>query len=209
MCFHRQKTGPKVAVRALYVVGPSSTGKTTLCNAIVENLGIPKEAYITEVARTVMRTTGFSREDVGKLEMQSAILEAQLEREEEAREAARAAPGSHTILSDRSAIDPIVYAILTASNENEANHRRRTLTEKDGFRRALPRYQHAEFILLEPVPEWLVDDGVRSLDNHVECSRVFKEVLEELGIAYTVINAETKDLAERVEVALNLLTPHS
>lgn len=78
----------------LYVVGPSSTGKTTLCNAVAESLKLRSWCYITEVARQVMKRRGVTRADVGKIEVQSAIMLAQLEREVEVyeRQEARARP---------------------------------------------------------------------------------------------------------------------
>ncbi|TFY59054.1 hypothetical protein EVG20_g7929 [Dentipellis fragilis] len=58
---------PDRSVRAIYIVGPSSTGKTTLCTALATHLGLPSALHITEVARTVMRSTSFTRADVGTL----------------------------------------------------------------------------------------------------------------------------------------------
>jgi nicotinamide riboside kinase len=145
---------------AIYVVGPSSTGKTTLCHALAEKLGLKAPAYITEVARTVMREIGCTRKDIGKLAMQTAIMKAQLQREDEGR-------SQQVLLSDRSAIDPIVYAILTSTTEDEAKQRRESLTNLPQFQLALSRYRRSTFLLLTPVPEWVLDDGIRSLDNQV------------------------------------------
>ncbi|THH18766.1 hypothetical protein EW146_g2264 [Bondarzewia mesenterica] len=75
-------------VSAIYIVGPSSTGKTTLCNALAARLGLSSTVCITEVARTVMRQQGFTRDDVARPEMQKAIMDAQLEHDKGARGAA-------------------------------------------------------------------------------------------------------------------------
>lgn len=90
-------------ITAIYLVGPSSAGKTTLCNALATTLGLPKEAHISEVARTVMRERGFTRDDVGKLEMQKAIMEAQLKEDRSARRYATATGRvcGGIVLSDR------------------------------------------------------------------------------------------------------------
>ena len=75
----------RIEITAIYVVGPSSTGKTTLCDALAATLGLPREVCISEIARTVMREQGFTRNDVGKLEMQKAIMDAQLKEDKSAR----------------------------------------------------------------------------------------------------------------------------
>ncbi|KIJ15188.1 hypothetical protein PAXINDRAFT_115204 [Paxillus involutus ATCC 200175] len=182
----------------LYVIGPSSTGKTTLCNAVAESLKLPTWCYITEVARQVMRTQGYTRTDVGTIEMQKAIMLAQLERETQACE--RVGGGNERlILSDRSGIDPIVYAVLTAKDELQAHHKKSLLVGQPTFQSTLHRYRKARFLLLNPVPEWLVDDGVRSLEQHDRCMVVYREILAELGIQYNEMGAEMKELSERVK----------
>ena len=52
-------------IETLFLVGPSSTGKSTLFHAIAKKLGLTRDQCITEVARTVMRNTDFSRKTVG------------------------------------------------------------------------------------------------------------------------------------------------
>lgn len=180
----------------LYVVGPSSTGKTTLCNAVAQSLELRSWCYITEVARQIMKRRGFTREDMGKIEMQSAIMLAQLEREAEVCERARNT-GKTLILSDRSGIDPIVYAVLTAKDERQARQKKTLLVEHPTFQSALKRYRKAKFLLLRPVPEWLVDDGVRSLEQHARSFHIYLAVLAELGIPYHEIGDDMKDLSER------------
>jgi len=181
----------------LYVVGPSSTGKTTLCNAVALSLKLQSWCYITEVARQIMKRRGFTREDVGRIDMQNAIMLAQLEREAEVYERAKNM-GESLIIGDRSAVDPIVYAILTAKDEHQAQQKKNLLLEHPTFQSALKRYRKAKFLLLRPVPEWLVDDGVRSLEQHERSFYVYRAVLAELGIPYHEIREDMKDLSERV-----------
>lgn len=53
----------------IFITGPSSTGKTFLCNALkarLRDMGI-LTYHISEVARTVMREQGFTRKDVGTI----------------------------------------------------------------------------------------------------------------------------------------------
>ena len=66
---------------AIIVLGPSSSGKTTLCDALAEELCVPNTRYIKEIARTVMKTQGFSRKDTSSFDMQAAIMSAQAKAE--------------------------------------------------------------------------------------------------------------------------------
>jgi nicotinamide riboside kinase len=152
----------------VYITGPSSTGKTTLCRALAATLGLEESTVISEVARDVMRGSGYTREDVGRLEMQAAIMGAQLLREAQGR--AAASQSRRILLSDRSAIDPIVYAMLSSASEEEAEGRVRYLTNSSQFQSALLAYRQSVVVLLAPVPEWLVDDGIRSIENQVSAA---------------------------------------
>jgi nicotinamide riboside kinase len=147
-----------------------------------------------------MRTTSFTRADVGKLAMQSAILAAQLGREDAA---LRPELGHEVVLGDRSGIDPIVYAILTSTNEKEKQERVRSLTETAAFKRVLEVYRTSSFVfLLTPIPEWLVDDGIRSIDDREECAKVFRELLKDMNVPYVEIGSDVMDLGLRVRVVL-------
>ncbi|KZV69550.1 hypothetical protein PENSPDRAFT_652298 [Peniophora sp. CONT] len=188
------------SVTAIYVVGPSSTGKTTLCNALAKQLGLRDEVYVTEVARTVMREQGFSRADVHKLEMQQAVVDAHVARDTQARSAALfntsklAAPRSTLILCDRSAIDALVYAKLTSANDQ-------ALLASASFQTALASYRapHATFVLLRPIADWMHDDGIRSIaEDRERCFEVFQATLDELGIKYFEIGDSCRMLEERV-----------
>ncbi|KAF9644028.1 hypothetical protein BDM02DRAFT_3157297 [Thelephora ganbajun] len=194
------------AIRTLYLIGPSSTGKSTLFHAIVKDMGLDLGQCITEVARTVMKNTGFSRETVGDIGMQRAIMIAQLEQEHVARSVAGGGT-VRVVLSDRSALDPVAYAVLTAANEDDARERMRVLVNTPEFQAALSRYREGTFILFKPMPEWLVDDGVRSVEKQGEVFEVFHGVLKELGIPYVELGEEIKDLQARVAFATGLIDP--
>jgi nicotinamide riboside kinase len=175
-----------------------STGKTTLVRALAKKLDLDESALVMEVARGVMAIQGFTRNDVGSLAMQQAIVEAQLKEEER--------KGSSPILvCDRSAVDAIVYALVFSTTPEEADRRRDALLRTPGFDDALQRYRSSNFVLCGPVPEWLKDDGVRSLENQVECFNAFRSLLQDLDITFQVIGSDIKDLDQRVVAMKGLL----
>lgn len=139
--------------------------------------------------------------------MQQTILKAQLEQERVARSVAGGS-SIPVVLSDRSAIDPVAYAVLTAANEEDARERMETLVNTPEFQAALQWYQEGSFVLFKPVPEWLVDDGVRSMDKQIENVDVFRNILKELEIPYVELGEEIKDLQARVAFARGLIEPN-
>jgi len=178
---------------SIFVCGPSSSGKTTLCRALSAHLKLPAEVVVEETARKVMRTQGFTRADVPTFAMKHAILTAQLAAEEAAVEAA-ANSGQMLALSDRSAVDAIVYAEFDPDGEQQKER----LLDEESFRRGVVRYRRSLFVLLAPVEEWVVDDGVRSIDRGDEYHGFFVAMLKRLEIPYQHLGQETKGLEERV-----------
>ncbi|KAF6753653.1 AAA domain-containing protein [Ephemerocybe angulata] len=173
--------------------GSPSTGKTTLCEVLAKRLGLESAAYVREVARRIMREKGYSRDTIADLKMQLEIMEGHIEDEE------RAIGAANLVLCDRSAIDPIVYAILDVAKQRQS-----TLLSHPAFERALGRYCESAsiFILLAPVKSWVVDDGVRSIENQEECSEVFIQVLRDLGIPYRVLGSDCQSVYERMVLTL-------
>lgn len=127
---------------AIFILGPSSSGKTTLCNALAERLALGPDKFVKEVARTVMKTNGFTRDDCHKYEMQHAIMAAQLKAE--AAVLSRAGTGGGiTLLSDRSAVDPIVYAATSGREDSEVIQRK--LRDDAAFNAIVPFYRRSLF----------------------------------------------------------------
>jgi nicotinamide riboside kinase len=189
------------SLKAIYIVGPSSTGKTTLCNALIPRLGLTSDMCITEVARTVMKEQGFTRADVHSLAMQQAIVNAQAARDRQARQKAAEAgvPRLQSILlSDRSAVDAVVYAALSDMTTQAENTK--ALISSPEFLEVLPFYRslHSTFVLLRPIPEWVVDDGVRSLADGEHCYAMFVKILKELDIPFVELGEGCRWLEERV-----------
>ncbi|KAF8217408.1 AAA domain-containing protein [Mycena galopus ATCC 62051] len=187
----------------IYVVGPSSTGKTTLCNALAQRMGLKGPQFVKEVARRVITALGLGRGDIGLLDMQKAIMLAHLEQERENEE-------SSAHLCDRSAVDPIVYAVFTAANPEDAQCRKQALVNLPEFQRALPRYRNSLFVLLSVNKEWVKDDGFRHVGDETEILAIFREILSELGIRYREIGWGMGFLLERTAFVLSLATtPYS
>ena len=171
-----------------------------MCAALSKAWDLKETAHVTEVARKVFVDRGYTRNDVHRIEMQRDIMLAHIHDEWRAREEA---PG--LVLCDRSAIDPVVYSILMSSDERDAHERRDQLIQMDEFQFILPFYRHSLFFLLEPVEEWVVDDGIRLIENSRLCFEMFQATLQSLGIEYHVIGKDTKPILERVAVVTKLV----
>lgn len=99
----------------------STAGKTTLLKHISAKLGADITC-ITEVARTVMKKHGLSREvfhgrDSGAIRrLQRLIFDEQLQRENAERER------GFKVVSDRSLLDPIAYELQHCQGNHEGLH---------------------------------------------------------------------------------------
>lgn len=60
-------------------------------------------------------------------------------------------------------------------------------------------------VLLQPVVEWLEDDGTRSLEDPWNYNAHLRDTLTELGITFIEIGDKAKDIAERVEIVRRYL----
>ena len=61
--------------------------------------------------------------------------------------------------------------------------------------------------MLEPVEEWIEDDGVRSLEDPWKYTRALYATLSALKIPWKSIGVERKSLKERVEFVGKLVEP--
>ena len=105
---------------------------------------------------------------------------------------------------DRTAIDPVVYAILTSRDEEEIRERQNHLTRSANFQKALQQYRKSIVILLKPVAEWLVDDGIRSTENQDKCLQIYRRLLTEMDVPYYEFGREIMFLPERVGFVMGL-----
>ena len=198
----------------IYIIGPQSTGKTTLVNAIEEAFacgnGIPRNftrtqpAIIREVARTVLKTYNFTRDDIinsptRALRLQELILKAQLEAEEAA---LHGSPSNAWFISDRSGLDPIVYAKLFVG-EDAAQQ----MISSDEWKALGERMKNGLVILCEAGCTWLIDDGTRLMPKDMEdwlrVNSAFHEVLETLAIDNILMPKNVSDLQQRVQIVLD------
>ncbi|GAB0137628.1 epichloenin A synthetase [Epichloe bromicola] len=186
----------------IYIVGAQSTGKTTLVNALEAsyddgNLALDRPVIIREVARTVLSEYDFNAHDISTSAkrcstIQTLILKAQCWHEENALRT-----GSWFI-SDRSGLDPIVYAErhVGPAFANEMMLMDEWKKHRDSLARSL-------IFVCEITSAWLVDDGVRLMPTDWEDWKDYHELfcsrLHDLGLDFRVIPSTMLNLQERVE----------
>jgi len=192
--------------RNVYIIGPQSTGKTTLVNALVERFrgDVP---VIQEIARHVMKEKGYSRIDVDSTDserrfaMQNDIFHAQLEKEDSYLQSGT------TFVSDRSAIDPLVYLMHYSGTKMLDK-----VTSRVEWQKVRERYGDAKeslVVLLLPVEEFLIDDDIRYMAKSVHdwhsLAVSFQRFLHEQDIAAIEFGEESRDIGDRVECLLTEL----
>ncbi|ROT42966.1 hypothetical protein SODALDRAFT_327131 [Sodiomyces alkalinus F11] len=193
----------------IYIVGPQCTGKTTLVNAVEKdprlqnetNTTLPQPRIIKEVARCVLQKYHFTAADIRDdpercLGLQELILCAQHESETSA---LREAPW---LVSDRSGVDPIVYALMHVGAWAAGK-----MLESDAWKSLRGRMATSLVILCEPSADWLLDDGVRlmplDMEEWTETFRTFRALLEREGVEYHVVPSVMSGLEERVNFVLS------
>lgn len=195
----------------IYLIGAQSTGKTTLAHALLRSLALHYPHHppilITELARDVLKEGNFTAAEIRNsktrcLELQRQILEKQFEVELEF-----AKKGSWFI-SDRSAVDPLVYAEMYVGEKERDGM---VTGEAWGWLRR--KMKEALVVLLEPVQKWMVDDGVRLIPVDVEEWREtngrFRRLLEREGIGYITLGENLEDLQARVDFVGKCAVKHS
>ena len=189
----------------IYIVGAQCTGKTTLVNALAEHFKdpshrvwkgniVPEPLLIKEVARDVLRKHRFTALDITSsperaLQLQKLILEAQHQAEEEA--------GMRWYLSDRSALDPIIYARVYVGEEAAF-----AMLRTETWIRSLEKMRTGLVFICEAGNRWLFDDGVRLMPKDQEewmsFHQIFCDTLRELDIEFAIVSREMTSLSERM-----------
>jgi nicotinamide riboside kinase len=186
----------------IYIIGPQSTGKTTLINRLQSDLEqwladipIEKPQIVSEVARTVLSKHKFTAKDITSspnrcLALQNLILQSQAAAENDALQA------SSWFISDRSGFDPLVYARKYVSQEAMLE-----MQQQSCWVEVRKRMMSSLVIVCEAGTPWLMDDGVRLMPDSAEAwmqlSSEFCELLDQVGIAYVVIPRTMLGLSDR------------
>lgn len=198
---------------SIYVVGAQCTGKTTLVEALqeyftakrssissekVEKAMTPPPLVFTEVARTVLRQHNFTADDIVSspakaLRFQKLILEAQ--------ERTESAAGERWFISDRSGVDPVVYARRYVGEAAAQD-----LMKSDAWIGLKGRLKQSLIIVCEAGVDWLIDDGVRLMpqdqEDWMKFHDMFCTTLDTLGLKYITIPRGLSDLGKRVDFVL-------
>jgi nicotinamide riboside kinase len=207
-----------ISMKSIYIIGAQSTGKTTLVNALAEAFqkqlqatGASKQTptVIKEIARTIVqREAQFSREAVAAtperaLRLQHRILAAQYDAEIAISHANTPVPGPEWYISDRSGLDPIVYARCLVGKEAAAD-----MLATTAWQELESRMKAGLVILCEAGGVWLQDDGLRlmpgDLDEWLKVDASFRDMLEARGIDYYVMSKEMLNIQDRVGIVRQL-----
>lgn len=189
---------------SIYVVGVPATGKTTLIADLTQHLQcyepVPAFVVIDEVARDLIDQAKIqprmiqSGHETGML-LQQQILEAQAERERQI--------GNVMVLSDRSGIDPIVFATAYARFPLIAT----TLLQRPDWLFLRSRMQQSLVILCEPMPQWFVEDDVRvvpaSPAETNKLHQIFCQLLNDQHIPFHVLPSAMERREERLQFVLH------
>ena len=196
---------------SIYIVGAQCTGKTTLVTALQayfraqtfqssQGQSPSPPPIITEVARTVLRAHQFTASDITSspskaLNFQQLILKAQYEAETSITEP--------WYISDRSGLDPIIYAKRYVGS-NAAELMMRT----EMWRDLRERMSRSLIVVCEAGMDWLTDDGVRLMPadsaDWTAFHDLFCTVLREAELEFSVLPRSMKDIEQRVDFVLDL-----
>ncbi|EGP88462.1 unnamed protein product [Zymoseptoria tritici ST99CH_3D1] len=200
--------------RNIYIVGAPCTGKTTILRALQDHYAITKDActfsrptYISEVARRLLETLHISRDDIPNspekcFTLQEAILHAQYQVEQEI----EGNEFSSWYISDRSGLDPIVFAQLYVGVDAAEK-----LLASSHWKALEAKMKHGLVVLCESGCSWLKDDGVRlvppNLTEWLRFDEAFKQLFEARGIQYVLVPAALTDIGQRIETILRHHVP--
>ncbi|KAH0843663.1 hypothetical protein AYO21_05448 [Fonsecaea monophora] len=187
-----------MAIPSIYIIGAQCTGKTTLVEAVSQQIHRDRShlsfAVIKELARGVLMAADVNRDDIRAgsekaMNFQRLVLQTQLDEE-------RKLQGHEFIISDRSGIDPIAYANLYGPP-----HVTKEMIETSAWQELRKRMDQAIVILCEPVPPWLFDDGVRlmpeDMSEWLELHKTFVNLLCQSEIEFDLLPATIRSIEKR------------
>jgi nicotinamide riboside kinase len=198
---------PRRLVTGVFLIGPPSSGKTTLLKRLRDMLQGRPIHYVEEVARPVMKEMGIDRSvfnDATPARVQAFQARIFARQQPQEMKAFQMLQDGRVelILADRSLLCPLVFG---ESEKCERNF-------LDGLRDELDRHYRdrpVHFILLPPEAEFQRDDGTR-YNNFTKVEAMFQlytAILDQLHLPYTILNC--RDLERRVDAVLALPLPSS
>lgn len=196
--------GDSKPLRHIYVVGAQNTGKTTLVNALeaafAKNTLEIQPRVIKEVARNVLIKHKFTARDIKTspsraFQLQELILKAQFDAERGVLER------EEWFISDRSAIDPIVYSRKYVTEDASIQ-----LRQSAEWLQLEERMKDSLVIVCQAGADWLLNDGVRLMPENreawIQFDRLFCSCLDEWGFGYELVPCTLTDIDKRVEFVL-------
>jgi nicotinamide riboside kinase len=190
----------------IFIIGAQCTGKTTLLNALKNHYTreqlVTQPTIISEVARTVIKDLNFDREDIVASPDQSFVLQKAILQAQYKNEAVLSDTTTAWYISDRSGIDPIVYAQYYAGVEKA---KELLASPQWAF---LERQMKAGLVILcEAGVHWLADDGTRLMPKDrtdwIAFDQAFRALLDERGIRYVVIPRHVTDISDRATAVVD------
>lgn len=183
------------------MIGPQCTGKTTLVLRLLaalsndDRFASSQPTIIHEVVRGIMKAKHITSDDFGSerwIDLQRCTIEAQADAEESLRE--------RWYISDRSVLDPIVYAQQCKESSNE-------LRKTVGWEASIERMKDGLVILCEAGQRvWLSSDAVRIAFADVQqwemMNEQFKGLLTEKGISFQILPSHVVSIEERVKLVV-------
>ncbi|KAH7016266.1 AAA domain-containing protein [Microdochium trichocladiopsis] len=198
--------------RNIYIIGAQSTGKSTIVSALEDHFtncqsstSIPP-SIVREVARGVMSKQQDSANEIARspeamLELQGLIIKAQAIAERKVVTSSSSAMQMEEappfFISDRSAIDPIVYARqYVGPRESEQ------LMSLEDWQLMCKRMACSLIVVCEADVSWLTQDGVRLMPSTtgewLQTQDLFRQILKEVSLPFVVLPKELTDIADRV-----------
>ena len=184
--------------KSIYLIGPQSTGKTTLTQALQQYYG-PETPVLEEIARSILNQKKYSADSLLSnqcFQMQTDIFDAQFLEEKSFVDQGK------FFISDRNAVDPIVYAKMYSGNPDDWKH----FCKSPEWKILRSRYKNQEnclVVLMLPITEFLVDDGTRlmpqDLEEWIEIGNQFQEFLKDQCIPFQVLGENYSGIEERVK----------
>ncbi|KAL7950150.1 AAA domain-containing protein [Trichoderma barbatum] len=183
----------------IYIIGAQCTGKTSLVNALessfADYFSTTPPIIVREVARSVLKFHGFTASDITSdtsrcLQLQALILEAQFNSER------KALARNSWIISDRSGLDPLIYASRHIGSEAV-----KIMASSNYWQELRDRMSTSLVFVCETVEAWLVSDGVRlmpkDVEDWMEYDEEFCRMLDSSGIQYQIIPRSVENLEDR------------